>query len=520
MKKCRLVCIAILILASINVLYWGNRKQGMFLDEIYSYSFANFQKMSGMSLDSLIDRAIPQSFIREVLEVQEGERFDFKSVYNNIKLDRHPPLYYSLMHLVSSFFPNSHSKWIGISLNWVFYLLLLCLYFQLIYKLFCSLFISASTTCLFAISRIGVSCVIQIRMYAILTLFSVLLVYQLWNVFHNDNTKRSYLVIAITIWLGIMTQYIFVILASLMCVFFIVYFIYEKRYKDSIALVVSFLTGIILSIVTFPDIVPDLLTYHPDVSGASAFYRLLDITSWGKKLFSYTAWIGASMIWIALLAISLLIIIVNKMKSLQNNPFTINFILLVFIPAVITYFIICLISPWVAPRYVYYIVPIVLLVLPYSMHICVHFMNNRYECRLRYLTYCFIPLTLLSSFIFKPSWLYEQYDDNTTVLSSLSGNNSIFFFEYPHVVMASALHLLNVREVFLSENRLSSNAQIYIDSSETYNLVVFIQIKDDPNNNSENDILLKDICEKTQFNNPQFLFDIGEFSKVYLLSKR
>jgi len=71
---------------------------------------------------------------KDYLTVTEDEIFNYISPYYNQTRDVHPPLFYFLVHLVSSFALGSFSKYIIFSINLVF-MLLTCLILRKIIKL-------------------------------------------------------------------------------------------------------------------------------------------------------------------------------------------------------------------------------------------------------------------------------------------------------------------------------------------------------------------------------------------------
>ena len=50
---------------------------------------------------------------KDYLTVNKGEEFKLGSVIYNQTHDSHPPLFYLVLHLISSFFPGEFSKWFG-----------------------------------------------------------------------------------------------------------------------------------------------------------------------------------------------------------------------------------------------------------------------------------------------------------------------------------------------------------------------------------------------------------------------
>ena len=105
--------------------WWAVRKEGFFADELYSYGLSNSdyapflswyyngeRAYSGTSAEHIYSREDFMSYVA----VQEGQRFDYASVYYNQTQDVHPPVFYFLLHTVCSLFPGSFTKWTGLGL--------------------------------------------------------------------------------------------------------------------------------------------------------------------------------------------------------------------------------------------------------------------------------------------------------------------------------------------------------------------------------------------------------------------
>ena len=86
----------------------------------------------------------------------------------------HPPLYLTLFGMyISAFFQNNFTKWSGISLNLIFYCLTLLVLFDLSERVLKKKQLSAFAVFLYGISVGAVSTIVFIRVYMILTFFSV-----------------------------------------------------------------------------------------------------------------------------------------------------------------------------------------------------------------------------------------------------------------------------------------------------------------------------------------------------------
>ncbi len=167
--------------------WWAVRKEGFFADELYSYGLSNSnyapflswyyngeRAYSGTSAEHIYSREDFMSYVA----VQEGQHFDYASVYYNQTQDVHPPVFYFLLHTVCSLFPGSFTKWTGLGLNFALFGGTIAALYALGMEIFegenswkKSLFVCA----LYAFSGEAISNATMIRMYMLLTLFTTVL---------------------------------------------------------------------------------------------------------------------------------------------------------------------------------------------------------------------------------------------------------------------------------------------------------------------------------------------------------
>ncbi|MBO5284823.1 MAG: hypothetical protein J6B00_02995, partial [Alphaproteobacteria bacterium] len=136
-------CLVLLLNLSV-VFHIFQAKQAFHSDEQWSYAHANSSK--GAYLDAEIDsyyqvndgirqrlfnRWIDGQTFNDYLTVQQGERFKYRHIYENLKIVEHPPLYFLLLHTVCSFFPDNFDKWHAGSINIVLFILIYIALFKL-----------------------------------------------------------------------------------------------------------------------------------------------------------------------------------------------------------------------------------------------------------------------------------------------------------------------------------------------------------------------------------------------------
>ena len=200
--------VLLFFLLSVNLLYWGSKKEGFFCDELYSYHFTHQLQNPYITEEREIEGTWlnnwhSSDYFQDYLTLTEGEKFYFSGVWEAIKGDGHPPFFYLFMNLSSSVFstvfPGIFTKWSGIFVNIFFFLLTIIFLWRLSKQLTASDFWTAVAGILYGFSAGAVSTVVFIRLYTIFTCFVVLFTYlnvllwkAVWNVSFSLRTPRKW----------------------------------------------------------------------------------------------------------------------------------------------------------------------------------------------------------------------------------------------------------------------------------------------------------------------------------------
>ena len=116
LKKYTALILALVLVCAVCLMF-AARKDGMFIDEIYTYGLANSRYapyVTDIKDGDLIDKVMTREELTDYLTVGEDDRFAAGSVYYNQTRDVHPPLYYWLFNFVSSLVPGQFSMWTGL----------------------------------------------------------------------------------------------------------------------------------------------------------------------------------------------------------------------------------------------------------------------------------------------------------------------------------------------------------------------------------------------------------------------
>ena len=273
-------------------------KRGFFVDEVWSYGYANShyaRVLSDVAGGDLAGATLTRRDLLDYVSVGEGERMDVGSVLHNQEGDLHPPLFGLALNAASSLAPGTWSKWAGLGLNLACHAVALVALWALLRELGCSPAASACGVALWGLSRAGLSDVLYIRMYEMLTALTVLLALELAALMRRGASggARRLLPAAVgaTVFLGLMTQYYFAIYAFLACLAAGTHLLRRRRLGEAGALAACALAGVGLFLLAWPAALTHLgaggTGASPGTSGQGALAALLYVPAWPLSLLWY-----------------------------------------------------------------------------------------------------------------------------------------------------------------------------------------------------------------------------------------
>ncbi|MBR5566471.1 MAG: glycosyltransferase family 39 protein, partial [Roseburia sp.] len=209
-KKKRTILILVLICSVqlIVSLLYAEQKSFLYPDELFSYVSAN--RVDGVSTDFPANEWVDENWYLDYLTVQSEHRFEYSIPWNNQATDVHPPLYYLFVHTTCSLIPEQFSFVAGIGFNIFFFLgSTIGLYF-VGKELFKDSNFGLLLAFIFAFSYAGLNTMVFIRMYMLMTFILIWHVYVYLKYFEQDvESMKGYAGLAITLILGVLTQYYF-----------------------------------------------------------------------------------------------------------------------------------------------------------------------------------------------------------------------------------------------------------------------------------------------------------------------
>ena len=297
-KGYNIITIIVLIITVVFMFYWIGQKEGFHEDEIFSYGSSNYKwdnvfQAAGKSdfLNRTIEKYVIGDSIGKTIEnigyylshqdefgklageihsgdkpvwktsedakdyvtIGEGDVLNYFSVYYNQSRDVHPPLFYMLVHLVSSIAYGIFSKYIIFSINLLFFVLSFVV-IKKIFEMFNKKWLGLIALLLYGLSMGAASTVIFLRMYMMITFFGIAYLYVNLKIIKNnlEITKKEKWQLFWTILLGFLTQYYFCILVFGIFVLMFIRFIQKKEYKMLKKYIIIHIVSALVGIILFP----------------------------------------------------------------------------------------------------------------------------------------------------------------------------------------------------------------------------------------------------------------------------
>lgn len=351
-------------------IFFGVQKSGFHIDEFFTYSLSNGV---GKTREVIQDGKTYSSGspFKEYFSADEEHPFDYGQVWKNQADDVHPPLYYVLIHTLSSLIPGIFTKWVGLGANIFFSLAVTVLTYFIAKQLSGNRKSALLIAGLYGISPAAINSVMFLRMYILLNIWILAMVLLHLKYFDRKRLDfKFYLGLFFISLLGTMTQYYFLIFIFFLCAWFLMRLSIQKRWKDVLKYVGTMAAAGGASIAIFPAMLEQI--FGGGYRGAQSFENLTNSSDMLTRLGAYFVIIKRELfgdrLSTAILLAAIFLILgwgMNRRKG-KGTGVTCNYIpkvighsgtMLVFTCLCYT-LLVAKISPYQTPRYVYCIYPL------------------------------------------------------------------------------------------------------------------------------------------------------------------
>lgn len=465
-------------------LFWCVKKSDMFMDETVTYGLANSYYAPFIEdvteHGTLINTLLSREDFEEYLTVGREDAFSLDSVYYNQTQDTQPPLYYMLLHILCSFFPGQCSKWIGLSLNLILYILTSILLYQVGRRILGSEKTAALAVLVYGLSFGGLSTVLMIRMYILLTFFTVLFGWLVLKLYQDHAQWFCYPAVTLVLFLGLFTQYFFVFSAFFASAAYCLCEMKRGRWKQFFAYAFSAFAGLAVFYLSYPSVV-DHLFADKLVSGQTSVDNMMDFAGMGLSIYSFVMQAAASYkAGLILLLCALAAGIIGRKKDVFtyfSSLGTGDFTAAVMTAAVIgTVVLTAVVSPVTALRYIYNVLPFVAVGIVYTAEA---FFRDWERHAVPVLAVCAVFCTV-RGLMTEPQYVETVPKENYERIRAYTELPCIYLGDQMSSAMTQDMfQLMEFPEVFATDDFLCGEAQAYLESKNTENgIVLYIDVSD------------------------------------------
>lgn len=520
LKKHIALILALIIISGVCLLFAG-RKEGLFIDEIYTYGLSNSfyaPYVTDIKGGSLIDKVMTRQELLDYLTVGADDRFAAGSVYYNQTRDVHPPLYYWLFNFVSSLDAGEFSFRAGLILNYIIYMAALVILYRLCLLLFDSRLNAVCAVLLYGLSTLGLSTMLMLRMYVLMMLLTLILAYLIALIMRAPR-PIYYPLVGLTILAGLMTQYYFVFGAFFMCLAYDIYALVKRDFKGFALFSASAILGALCLLAAFPACIDQLFS-GALVSGESAVDNLFNLAQYPVRLRAFiadTAHRMKGVIYVTVILVLAAGLSVRKIaESARARRISLTSLVLI-IPAGISFALIAVISPVSEIRYIYSLVPLLILADCLLLHLVEESdtaMNTMHSMKL-FFGVAVAVLCLWEARCLPPDYLYDEYSDYDAMLEEYQDAPCIYFDDnYFSPITYDMLQLMIFDDFFVTNDADSAPMREYIGSAEE--LILFVDISKEWASGYDADEVIAAVGASTGLTRPERLYSNG-FSAVYVL---
>lgn len=511
--------LAVIAAVMFVALFWCVKKKDFFMDEIGTYGLSNSYYAPFLQYvpedNTLTNKVVTREQMHEYLTVSQEDAFRYDSVYYNQTQDTQPPLYYMLLHTMCSIFQGSYSKWLGLSINLVLYLGTLLILYKIGKLVLDSRLYACAAVLLYGLSYGGLSTVLMVRMYILLTFLTVCFAYCAIRLYQGDYRKLYYAGIGLTLFLGLFTQYFFIMFAFFFSAVYCLNELRKKNWKRFFLYALFAFGGIFVFYFSYPCVLDQLFADRL-VSSKTAAENVMDIPGMMLSIYSFImqtlAGYKAALL---VLAAALIAGVVTKGKHIRayaagfDEKRSTGIVLIIAL--VCTLLVVAVVSPVTALRYVYNILPLAAVAVLYLVEI---FVGQTACMESAVLGFCAVA-ALFYGFYTVPEYVQSIPKENYEIIRNYTDRPCIYMDVYYAAVPQDLLELMQFGEIYVTDDMVCEETLEYLEQADTSKgIILYMDVSEGWGRSFNPDEVLPELLEKTEFENYEFLFNFG-FSATY-----
>ncbi|WP_424245962.1 hypothetical protein Dip510_000892 [Elusimicrobium posterum] len=269
MKKRPLLFLALIMLLQLgHIFYYADKKINFHVDEMASHLQASGDPESPLEYNKFLDT----KRFNDALTVSRDDWGNFGTVYRKVS-DSHPQLFHLQLHAVQFFFPETLSKWSGISINLFWFILSCPLLFFTARRFLKNDLYALGVVALWGFAPGITAMAIYARMYTIAAFFSILSLYLAYYIMDEEKPSRAvYLLLAVTAFTGILAHYYFIVWMFFLSCGAGLFLLFTKKYEKLKYYCYAVGAGTALNLAFLPTLENVLSSPRGLEAGANVFY--------------------------------------------------------------------------------------------------------------------------------------------------------------------------------------------------------------------------------------------------------
>lgn len=356
-KKEKFTYLIMGIVFCVIMIFAISQKENYHVDEIFNYGLANHHSngFASMKIKKGKIYSNPLKPYDKYMTVDKKHRFDYKSVWENQKVDVHPPLYYALLHTVCSFFPGRFSKWFAGILNIGFAILALFMVRKIVLYLTGDKTGALLASMGFVLNSGIISSTTFLRMYVMAMFWGCVLVYLFLKLYREGVSKKLFILLYITTVLAALTHYYCIVYIVLLSLVLGILLLVKKEWKSCIQFCLLMMAAAGTAILIFPSMMKHLFFGY---RGEEAIQNLKSGQGYLDRIKAFFGYINiqlfGSQLAIILLVMLLVVLCVSMQK--ENKHINISYVgeyLLLFIPLVLYFVLVSKMAAFTVDRYLF-----------------------------------------------------------------------------------------------------------------------------------------------------------------------
>lgn len=469
----------ILFVQIVFMLYYCNMKQGFFVDEIWSYGLSNSYYHAQIWEDNGLDNVkIDPEMFKSYLTVNKGEEFSYGSVIYNQTHDTHPPLFYLILHTISSFFPGQFSKWFGLIPNVFYFAISMFLLLEIARCISKNNIFNIAVLTFYGFSIGAVNSVTFVRMYMLLTMWCLMFLLQNIRLYQEKGQSlKNMILLSIATCGGMYTQFFFIIFVAPIVLFYMVYLLKNKQWKYMIQYCICGCVGAVCAIALFPSYILKVFGGDSNNNSSATHENLKNIRDLGKKVSVYWGYISAELfgsILIVLIIVVVTLLIIGVLRKLFFNTCIVEeqgkrylkiekkkeiqykielkkeYIITISIMLSIAFYFIIVskITQFYSNRYIMCIYPLLVLCVCVLIYAVLKMYIKCGGKRVIIFGICVIFIVGLTYYANDPCYLYPDKGENSQTIDRYCDNPCVYIYYSSYRLLNNALDLEKFDDIY------------------------------------------------------------------------